>query len=138
MSSHNYDGCHDQACDLCAAYAAGKDKARWELGQPYDRDYHEFEDCPWTGVNDPMCWLYLRYTVGVKDAIADMDNWVQASDSPLLQSVLRRHVAWGLNLELAKWERGFYPDKEGHIRDCQGASCGATCGCPCHAGTLRG
>ena len=27
---------------------------------------------------------------------------------------------------------------EGHIRDCQGASCGATCGCPCHAGELRG
>ena len=23
---------------------------------------------------------------------------------------------------------------EGHIRDCQGAGCGATCGCPCHAG----
>ena len=34
MSNHDYDGCHDQACDLCAAYAAGKDKARWELGQP--------------------------------------------------------------------------------------------------------
>ena len=32
MSNHDYDGCHDQACDLCAAYAAGKDKARWELG----------------------------------------------------------------------------------------------------------
>ena len=27
---------------------------------------------------------------------------------------------------------------EGHIRDCQGASCGATCGCPCHVGELRG
>ena len=27
---------------------------------------------------------------------------------------------------------------EGHIRDCQGAGCGATCGCPCHAGELRG
>ena len=23
---------------------------------------------------------------------------------------------------------------EGHIRDCQGAGCGATCGCQCHAG----
>ena len=23
---------------------------------------------------------------------------------------------------------------EGHIRDCQGAGCGATCGCPCHVG----
>ena len=34
MSNHDYDGCHDQACDLCAAYAAGKDKARGELGQP--------------------------------------------------------------------------------------------------------
>lgn len=34
MSNHDYDGCHDQACDLCAAYAAGKDKARWELRQP--------------------------------------------------------------------------------------------------------
>ena len=27
MSSHNYTGCQDQACDLCAAYAAGKDSA---------------------------------------------------------------------------------------------------------------
>ena len=27
---------------------------------------------------------------------------------------------------------------EGHIRDCQGAGCGATCGCPCHVGELRG
>ena len=27
---------------------------------------------------------------------------------------------------------------EGHIRGCQGASCGATCGCPCHAGELSG
>ena len=27
---------------------------------------------------------------------------------------------------------------EGHIRGCQGAGCGATCVCPCHAGTLRG
>ena len=34
MSNHDYYGCHDQACDLCAAYEAGKDKARWELGQP--------------------------------------------------------------------------------------------------------
>ena len=34
MSNHDYDGCHDQACDLCAACAAGKDKARGELGQP--------------------------------------------------------------------------------------------------------
>ena len=105
-------------------------------------DYHKFEDCPWTGVNDPMCWLCFRYTMGVVDAITDMNtclaNGVQANDSPLLQSVLRRHGAWGLNLELAKWERGGYPDKEGHIRDCQGASCGATCGCPCHAGELSG
>ena len=36
MSSHDYTGCQDKACDLCAAYAAGKDKARWELGQPYE------------------------------------------------------------------------------------------------------
>ena len=28
-------------------------------------------------------------------------------------------------------------DREGHIRDCQGAGCGATCGCPCHFGELR-
>ena len=27
MSSHDYDECHDQACDLCAAYAAGMDSA---------------------------------------------------------------------------------------------------------------
>ena len=25
---------------------------------------------------------------------------------------------------------------EGHIRGCQGAGCGATCVCPCHAGEL--
>ena len=37
MSNHDYDGCHDQACDLCAAYAAGKDKARGELGIPLPR-----------------------------------------------------------------------------------------------------
>ena len=23
MSNHDYDGCHDQACDLCAAYGDG-------------------------------------------------------------------------------------------------------------------
>ena len=34
MSSHNYAGCQDSPCELCDAYAAGKDKARWELGQP--------------------------------------------------------------------------------------------------------
>ena len=28
-------------------------------------------------------------------------------------------------------EAGF--EIEGHIRDCQGAGCGATCGCHCHA-----
>ena len=27
---------------------------------------------------------------------------------------------------------------EGHIRDCQGAGCGATCGCQCHAGSCAG
>ena len=27
---------------------------------------------------------------------------------------------------------------KGHIRDCQGVGCGATCRCHCHAGTLRG
>ena len=27
MSNHDYDGCHDQACDLCDAHAAGKDSA---------------------------------------------------------------------------------------------------------------
>ena len=27
MSSHDYAECQDQACDLCAAYAAGKDSA---------------------------------------------------------------------------------------------------------------
>ena len=27
---------------------------------------------------------------------------------------------------------------EGHIRDCQGVGCGATCRCHCHAGELRG
>ena len=124
------------------AIGAGKDKARRELGQTYDRDYHKFEDCPWTGVNDPMCWLCFRYTMGFKDANTDRDtclaNGVPPNDSPLLQSVLRRHGAWALNLELAKWEGGGYPDREGHIRDCQGAGCGATCGCPCHAGELRG
>ena len=103
-----------------------------------NRDYHKFEDCPWTGVNDPMCWLCFRYTMGFKDAITAMNNGVQANDDPLVQSVLRRHGTWGLNLELARWERGFYPDKEGHIRDCQGASCGATCECPCHAMPGRG
>ena len=34
MSNHDYDGCQDQACDLCAAYgdgySAGKDKALFE------------------------------------------------------------------------------------------------------------
>ena len=30
MSNHDYDGCQDQACDLCAAYAAGKDWALFE------------------------------------------------------------------------------------------------------------
>ena len=33
-------------------------------------------------------------------------------------------------------EAGF--EIEGHIRDCQGAGCGATCVCPCHVGELRG
>ena len=37
MSSHNYAGCQDSPCELCDAYAAGKDKARWELGQPRRR-----------------------------------------------------------------------------------------------------
>ena len=37
----------------------------------------------------------------------------------------------------ARWEGGGYLDREGHIRDCQGAGCGATCGCPCHVGELR-
>ena len=119
MSNHDYDGCHDQACDLCDAYgdgyAAGKDKARWELRQSYDRDYHKFEDCQWTGVNDPMCWLCFRYATGFKDAITHMStciaNGVSPNDSLLLQSVLRRHGAWALKLELAKWEGGGYPDR---------------------------
>ena len=145
MSSHDYAGCQDQDCALCDAYgdgyAAGKDKARWELGQSYDRDYHKFEDCQWTGVNDPMCWLCFRYTMGFKHAFDELTiqvNGVNLDDSSLLQSVLRRHRAWALKLEMAKWEGGIYPDREGHIRDCQGAGCGATCGCPCHAGELRG
>ena len=37
----------------------------------------------------------------------------------------------------ARWEGGGYLDRKGHIRDCQGAGCGATCGCPCHVGELR-
>ena len=37
----------------------------------------------------------------------------------------------------ARWEGGGYLEREGHIRDCQGAGCGATCGCQCHAGELR-
>ena len=115
MSDHDYAECQDQACDLCAAYAAGKDKARWELGQPYELNYHKFEDCPWTGVNDPMCRLCFRYTMGFKDAITDrttcLANGVPPNDSPLFQSVVRRQSTWTLNLELDKWEGGGYPDR---------------------------
>ena len=30
MSSHDYTGCQDQACDLCTAHGAGKAKALFE------------------------------------------------------------------------------------------------------------
>ena len=140
MSSHNYTGCQDQACPLCHAYregySAGKDD------NPYNRDYHKFADCPWTGVNDPMCWICLRYVQGIIDYSADMvasiANGVRPDDSPFFRSVQQRRTAWTLKVEMAKWELGGYPDREGHIRDCQGAGCGATCVCPCHAGELRG
>ena len=83
----------------------------------YDRDYHKFEDCPWPGVNDPMCWLCFRYTMGFKDGITEMNtclaNGVPPNDSPLFQSVLQRHGAWALKLELAKWEGGGYPRPRG-------------------------
>ena len=60
---------------------------------------------------------------------ADMDE----TKERLLKAEFRLHprsAVAALNDELRA--------AEGHIRDCQGAGCGATCGCPCHAGELRG